>query len=35
MSRFNYADSNFFFASNVEVDWEIFYFIAYNLTLAT
>lgn len=34
MSLFNYADSFFFFfAPNVEVDWENFYFIAYNLTL--
>lgn len=34
MSLFNYADRCFFcFVSNVEVDWENFYFIAYNLTL--
>lgn len=33
MSLFNYADSYLFFAPNAEVDWEIFYFIAYNFTL--
>lgn len=33
MLLFNYADSYFFFAPNIEVDWENFYFIAYNLTL--
>lgn len=33
MLLFNYADSYFFFAPNIVVDWENFYFIAYNLTL--
>ena len=33
MSCFNYADSYFFFVSNVEVDQENLCFIAYSLTL--
>lgn len=32
MLLFNYADSYFFLAPNIEVDWENFCFIAYNLT---